>query len=209
MSAEKVRRLVHPGDTVCFEHRWQPLKNGFISVKTCDDRACVAIMLGACQLLQDMRCSADLWFVATCQEEIGSYGASTAGFGIDPEYAVAFDVCHAVTPGAPKDRVFSTDSLVISKGPFLHPFLVEKLEETAREQGIKLQEAIDPRYTATDADDVSIVRGGIPTVLLSLPLRYMHTNVETCDSKVLKDGARLLAHYLRAFDAAWEDQLWI
>lgn len=209
MSAEKVKQLVRPGDTVCFEHRWQELKNGYASVKTCDDRACVAIMMGACQLLQDMNCKADLWFIATTQEEIGSFGASGAGFGIDPEYCVAFDVCHAVTPGAPKDMVFDIDSLVISKGPFLHPFLVEKLEETAKEQGIRLQEHIHPRYTATDADFVSVVRSGVPSVLISLPLRYMHTNVEMCDRQVLKDGARLLAHYLRAFDAAWEDQLWI
>lgn len=208
MSARRVKELVHPGDTVCFEHRWQELKNGYVSVKTCDDRACVAIMLGALQLSQEMHHEADLWFVATCQEEIGSFGAATAGFGVDPDYAVAFDVCHAVMPGSPKNRTHASDSLVLSKGPFLHPYLVQKLEDTAAEQNIKLQTAINPRYTATDADEVSLVRGGIPSILLSLPLRYMHTNVETCDSRVLKDGARLLAHYLRAFDASWEDELW-
>ena len=209
MQPDRVRELVRPGDTVCFEHRARELENGYLSVKTCDDRACVAIMLGACQLLQDMSCEADVWFVATTQEEIGSYGATAAAFAVEPDYAVAFDVCHATTPGAPWNRTSPPDALVVSKGPFLHPLLVEKLEETAREQNIPLNEHVGPRYTYTDADSTATVRNGIPSVLLSLPLRYMHTNVETCDTKVLRDGARLLAHYLRAFDASWEGKLWI
>ena len=208
MSAEKVKQLVRPGDTVCFEHRYTELKNGFVSVKTCDDRACVAMMLGALQLLQDTKHEADLWFVATCQEEIGSWGAMTSAFGIEPEWAVAFDVCHALMPGSPKFRARESDSLVVSKGPYLNPLMVSRLEETAEDENIRLQTAICPRSTATDADELAVTRGGIPAVLISLPLRYMHTNVETCDTRVLKDGARLLAAFLRRVNAGWEDELW-
>ena len=60
----------------------------------------------------------------------------------------------------------------------------------------------------TDADDLSLVRNGVPTVLLSLPLKYMHTNVETFDMHALEEGGRLLAHYLSAMDASWEEELW-
>ncbi|MBE5786748.1 MAG: M42 family metallopeptidase [Clostridiales bacterium] len=209
MSAEKVREKVKVGDTVCFEARYVELKNGRVATKTADDRACVAIMLEAAQRLCEMKYEADLYFVATCQEEIGSYGAAVSGFQLDPDYGVAFDVCHAEVPGAPRFSSHKIDSLVVSKGPFLHPYLVKKLEEAAKENGVSLQTTIDPRYTSTDADDLSLARAGVPTVLLSLPLKYMHTNVETFDMHALTEGGRLLAHYLKSFNSSWEDELWI
>ena len=208
MPAAEVFRLVRPGDTVCFESRYVELKNGRVATKTADDRACVAIMLGAAERLSKMSHQADLYFVATCQEEIGSYGAMVSTFEVDPDFGVAFDVCHADTPGAPRLSTSKIDSLVASKGPFLNPYMVGKLEEAAKENGVALQFAIEPRYTSTDADDLSVVRAGVPTVLLSLPLKYMHTNVETFDMRALTEGGRLLAHYLASVEKKWEDELW-
>lgn len=209
MPADAVHAAVRPGDTVCFESRYVALKNGRVATKTADDRACVAILLGAAERLCKMTHQADLYFVATCQEEIGSYGALTTGFALEPDFGVAFDVCHADTPGAPRLSTSKIDSLVASKGPFIHPYLEKKLEETAKENGVALQVAIEPRDTATDADELGITRAGVPTVLLSLPLKYMHTNVETFDMHALTEGSRLLALYLAAVDASWEDELWI
>lgn len=209
MPAKSVRETVRVGDTVCFESRYVPLLNGRVSTKTADDRACVAIMLEAAQRLQSMRHEADLYFVATCQEEIGSYGALTAGYALAPDYGVAFDVCHADTPGAPANSTSRITSLVSSKGPFIQPYLEKKLEETAKNNGVELQIAVDPRDTSTDADELSTVRAGVPTVLLSLPIKYMHTNVETLDTHALHEGARLLAHYLADINGEWEEALWI
>lgn len=209
MPREQVEQKVRIGDTVCFESRYVELKNGRVSTKTADDRACVAIMLEAARRLQALRHEADVYFVATCQEEIGSYGALEMGFHLAPDYGVAFDVCHADTPGAPRNSTSKIDSLVASKGPFLNAYMEKKLEETAKENGIELQIAVDPRYTATDADELSITRAGVPTVLLSLPIKYMHTNVETLDLHALQEGGRLLALYLARVDKGWEDELWI
>ena len=209
MPAEEVEKRVSIGDTVCFEARYVELKNGRVATKTADDRACVAIMLRAAELMQKMQHSADLYFVSTCQEEIGSYGALATGFSIAPDYGVAFDVTHATTPGAPQNSTHKIDSLVAAKGPFIHPYLEKKLEEAAHENGVSLQTAVDPRATYTDADELSLSRAGVPTVLLSLPLKYMHTNVETFDMHALTEGARMLAHYLAAVDESWEDELWI
>ena len=102
MPYERVIEEVRVGDIVCFEARYVELKNGRVATKTADDRACVAIMYRAMQLLQDMKHEADLYFVATCQEEIGSYGALMSGYAVAPDFGVAFDVCHADTPGAPR-----------------------------------------------------------------------------------------------------------
>ncbi|MBR4359298.1 MAG: M20/M25/M40 family metallo-hydrolase [Clostridia bacterium] len=208
MSPEQVREKVRPGDTVCFEARYVELKNGRVATKTADDRACVAIMLAAAERLNALRHHADIYFVATCQEEIGSWGALVSGFALAPDYGVAFDVCHADTPGAPANSTSKITSLVTSKGPYLNPFLVKKLEETAKSNGIELQVSVDPRSTATDADELSVTRAGVPTVLLSLPIKYMHTNVETFDMHALTEGARLLALYLAQVEQSWEDELW-
>ena len=208
MPGDAVRKLVRIGDSVCFEARYVELKNGHVACKTVDDRGCVAIMLGAAERLTRMQHEADLYFVATCQEEIGSYGAMTAGFEVYPDFGVAFDVCHATTPGAPPLSTSKPESLVASKGPFLNPYLESKLEEAAKENGVELQTAIDPSDTATDADELALTRDGVPTVLLSLPLKYMHTNVETFDMHALTEGARLLAAYLASIRESWEEAIW-
>lgn len=208
LPAEEVKKKVHVGDNVCFEARYVELKNGWVACKTIDDRGCVAIMLAAAERLQKMQHNADLYFVATCQEEIGCYGAMVAGFEVEPDYGVAFDVCHATTPGAPPLSSSKIDSLVATKGPYIQPYLEKKLEEAAKENGVELQVAAEPSYTGTDADELSMVKAGIPTVLLSLPLKYMHTNVETFDMHALTEGARLLACYLASIDEKWEGELW-
>ena len=206
---EKVKALVQVGDQVQLEHRYTELQNGRAAVKTCDDRACVAIMLRAAELLKGMRHEADLYFVASSQEEVGSRGAMTAAYALDPDYAVALDVCHADTPGAPQGRTHKLDALVASMGPYIHPVLRGKLADTAKEHNVKLQTAVVPRTTSTDADELGAARGGVPTVLLELPLKYMHTTVELLDRNTLKEGGRLLAQFAAAVSASWEDELWI
>ena len=130
LPVERVRELVQVGDLVMLEARFTKLQNGRVATKTADDRACVAILLKAMQLLQGMKHKADLYFVATCQEEIGSYGAAMSGFNIEPDFGVALDVCHATTPGPPLGT-HKLDALVASMGPFIHPVLRQKLMDVA------------------------------------------------------------------------------
>ncbi|NLC32225.1 MAG: M42 family metallopeptidase, partial [Clostridiales bacterium] len=208
LPADRVRELVHIGDLVTLEARFISLKNKRFATKTADDRACVAILLRAMELLQSVKHQADLYFVATCQEEIGSFGAAMSAFAIDPDYGVALDVCHAKTPGAPELGTKSLDSLAASMGPFINPMLRRKLMEVAESQNIEVQTAVVSRTTSTDADSINIQRNGIPTVLLELPLKYMHTTVELFDMHTLEEGARLLASFAAAVDSSWENELW-
>ena len=208
MPAEEVEKRVSVGDTVCFEARYVELKNGRVATKTADDRACVAIMLRTAELMQKMQHNADLYFVSTCQEEIGAYGAATAGFGVDPEIAIALDVCHANTPGAHALSTHELSSVVATKGPFINRYLRKKLDEIAREINVEVQVGVAARSTYTDADSLTIVRGGVPTVLLELPLKYMHTSVETFDMHAVTECARLLTAYCSAIDDTWRDELW-
>lgn len=209
LPAEKVKELVRAGDLVTFNTPATALLNDQFASKTMDDRACVTILLGAAERLSRMQCDADVYFVGSTQEEVGSRGAMTAAFSLDPDLAVALDVDHAVTPGCPSSVTASVDSPVTSIGPYIQPKLLKRLLDCADAHHVKLQKCVNEWYTGTDADEVGFTRAGIPTVLLSLPLRYMHTTVETIDLNALNECSRLIAHFLSELDAGWEDDLWI
>ena len=207
--ADKVRELVKVGDIVTFNTPATSLMNDRFACKTMDDRACVGILLLTLERLQNLKCDADLYFVATSQEEVGCRGAWAAAFDLEPDLAVALDVCHATIPGSRPDTTCDIDSLCAAQGPFIQPKLFDRLMATAKEHGIKVQTEVDPSFTGTDTDELQISRAGVPCVLLSLPLKYMHTAVETIDLNALKEGGRLIAHFLAELDASWEDDLWI
>lgn len=205
---DSIAERVRVGDPVTLEARFTGLLNERYATKTADDRACVAILLGAMQRLKRLHHSADLYFVATSREEIGSFGALTAAFGIEPDLGLALDVCHAETPDAPKARTHKLNALVASTGPFIHPVLRKKLMDIAREQNIEVQTSVVPGRTYTDTDHLGIAGPGVPAALLELPLKYMHTTVETFDLRTLKEGARLLANFAAAVEPSWMEELW-
>ena len=208
MSTQRVHELVHIGDCIALEGGFTPLLNNRYASKTVDDRACVAILLRTMEALQRVDTRADLYFVASCQEEVGSIGAMTTAYGIYPDFAVALDVNHAKTPGSPDLESFDMGSPLATMGPYIHPMLRSKLAEIAKEHNITLQSAVAPRYTSTDADDIGLARDGVPSVLLELPIKYMHTSVETFDMHTLTECARLLTAYCAAIDDSWRDELW-
>lgn len=209
LCAEKVRELVQIGDLITFNVPSTSLLNGQFAAKTMDDRSCVVMMLCAAEFLKKLVCDADVYFVATCQEEVGSQGATTAAFNIDPDIAIALDGDFAKQPGCSPDATMPMDAAVVSVGPYLQSKLTKRLQECAKNHGIKLNVMVAPRATWTDADAVGLARAGVPGILLSLPMKYMHTTVETIDVNTLREAARLLAHYVSELDAGWEEDLWI
>ena len=209
MSAEKVRQQVRIGDLITFGTPFTELMNGQVAAKSLDDRSCVAILLRAAERLQRMSCDADVYFVCSSQEEVGGRGAMTAAFQVEPDCAVVLDVDFALTPGCGPDVAAPLDSLVITHGPFVQPKLNQRLIDCAKAQHVKISENVAGRSTGTDADEIGASREGVPTVLLSLPLKYMHTSVETISLDTLEEGARLLAHFVSELDAGWEEDLWI
>ena len=206
---DKVRELVQIGDLITFNTPATALKNKRYACKSMDDRACVGIMLLAAEQLAKMRCDADVYFVATTQEEVGSRGARTAAFDLKPDLAIALDVCHATIPGSRPDTTSDLTSLVTAMGPFLQPKLVQRLLDTAKKHNVALQTEVDAKSTSTDCDELQVSRCGVPSILLELPLKYMHTTVETIDLHVLEEGGRLLGHFLAELDDRWEEDLWI
>lgn len=209
LSAERAKELVRIGDLVTFDGPSRELLNGQFAAKTLDDRSCVAILLRAAEMLQKMVCDADVYFVCSSQEEVGGRGAMTSAFAIDPDLAVVLDVDFAQTPTCPPNCALPIDAMIVTHGPFVQPKLNQRLIDCAKKHHVKLNANVASRSTGTDADEIGLSRAGVPSVLLSLPEKYMHTSVETIDLNTLEEGARLLANFVAELDAGWEDDLWI
>lgn len=207
-SAEQTRALVRVGDPVVMLAQPQTLSDGAMASKTMDDRASVLAMLVAAQELQRMKVRAQVCFVASTQEEVGAYGANAAAYGTDPDWAIAIDVTHGEGPGTGKFEAHPLDKITIERGPLIHRALGRKLEQVAKEYRIPYEISAGGGMTWTDADVIQKVRDGIPTVLLSIPLRYMHTTVETLRLDVIRDAGRLMALMIAAMADEWEEFQW-
>jgi endoglucanase len=137
--------------------------------------------------------------VAAVQEEIGLFGARTAAFEVRPDLAVAVDVTHATdAPGVDEKEIGSHpfgSGPAIGRGSTLSPKVFELLVETAEAEDIPYTISASGRGTSTDADVIQISRSGIPTGLVSIPLRYMHSPVEMVDLRDVEAVVQLLAAF--------------
>jgi putative aminopeptidase FrvX len=197
----EVNDLVQVGDLVTVTRTVVELKNNLVSGKAFDDRAAVVCLAECLRHLAAMKHGWDVYAVATVQEETGLKGAMTAAFGISPDIGIAIDVGHGDMPGVPE-----ADTLKLGKGPGIafgpniHPKLYEKLVAVAKANEIPYQVDPVPGATGTDAWAIQVTREGVPTALLDIPLRYMHTSVETLSTTDLERIGRLLALFIVSLD---------
>ncbi len=189
---EMAEKLVSVGDTVTFTDGYRELGSKYISTKTQDDRTGVAVQLSVMEKLKNYSLPFDVYFCACVQEEVGRRGAGVLAEATNPVFAVAIDVCHATTPDASADTVKAGSGAVISRGPNIHPVLFEHATNIMNENNITYTVEIEPRDTGTDAWVIQVAREGIPTLLFSLPLKYMHTMVETVNVEDVKQTANAI-----------------
>ncbi|MEA4999915.1 MAG: M20/M25/M40 family metallo-hydrolase [Candidatus Limiplasma sp.] len=208
LPAEAVRSQVHVGDLVTLTGQTIALLNERAAGKTMDDRACIAVMLEAAERLSRMKHAAEIVFAATTQEEVGCRGAKVAAHTVNPDLAIVMDVSHAPIPASRPDTTIPLDAPAIGYGPYLQFKLVDRIRQTAAKNGIRLNvEQLESR-TGTDTDTVQIAREGIPSVLVDLPLKYMHTTVELLDMNALRECGRLVALFAAEIDEGWDEALW-
>ncbi|NMA96267.1 MAG: M42 family metallopeptidase [Clostridiales bacterium] len=208
LSVEKVKSLVSVGDVITFKSPLVAMQNGLVNGKSIDDRAGVVLLLEAMKELDRMHFNADVYFVATVQEEVGTRGAIISTYGIDPDMGIAIDVTHGDTPDSPGEETFAMDKgPTIAIGPNLHPRLTQRLMDIAKEYKIDFQIEVAPGPTGTDARSMQISRQGVPTTLIGLPLRYMHTTVETLNMDCIKEAGRLIALFIASMEEGWEKWL--
>ncbi|PWH15799.1 MAG: hypothetical protein DDG60_05245 [Anaerolineae bacterium] len=209
---EEVAAKVRTGDLVSFATEPKELAGEVISGHTLDNRASVAVLTVALEELQNKSHAWDVWAVATVQEEVSLGGAFTSAFGLRPQIAVAIDVTFAKGPGANDwQTVPLGKGPTLTMGPNIHPYLFKKFEELAKNLEIPYQTEVTPRHTGTDGYATQVAAEGIPTMVIGIPLRYMHTPVELVALKDIQRAGRLLAEFIASLEPdfvekiVWED----
>ncbi len=195
---EQARALVRIGDVAVIDARPVELPNGRLTARALDNRLGSFVALEAARLVAEAGGAQwEIAAVAAVQEETTFGGSRTSAFALEPDAAIVVDVTHATdAPGidvkeAGKHELGS--GAVISRGSNLNAALFELLHQTAEAQQIPFTVEASARATGTDADAVHISRGGVPTGLVSIPIRYMHSPVELVQLDDVHTCARLIA----------------
>ncbi|MBT3194725.1 MAG: M42 family metallopeptidase [Verrucomicrobia bacterium] len=194
LSAGALAKQVEIGDWVTMDATCTELGGDLLCGKAMDDRAGVAAVIACLDELTRLPHEWDVYGVATVQEEIGLRGAFTSTYGVAPDVGIAVDVGFGKQPGVPEaQQEILGKGPTMTIGPNVHPALFKHIKDTADLNEIPVQSSVTARGTGTDANAMQITRAGIPAALLSIPVRNMHTPVETLSVKDLRRTGRLLA----------------
>lgn len=197
---EDAQRRVQPGSFAVFEqpvlkmgeHRW--------ASKAMDNRVGAFIALTAAQRASAAGASCELVAAATVQEEISGVGANVAAYEVEPDLAIVLDLTHASdVPNVEKKKqgdIRLGGGPVLEIGATVHQALARRLRGCAEREDISVQFGFSGVRTATDADDIPKVRTGAPTLLLSIPNRYMHSPSEMVDIRDVDSAILLLERFL-------------
>ncbi len=195
------RGVIPIGTPVMFAQPPYALTDGQITGKCLDDRAGFLAIVETMRKLRDADLRVNVVVCGSVHEETDSLGALTAAFRIRPDYGIAVDVSHAKTPDSGSDEAFVFGGgALIGMGPNLHPALTRMLLREARASQIAHQIEVMEGNTGTNAWEMQVVRSGIAMALLSIPLKYMHTPIETIQLSDLDAVSDLMAAFLRSFD---------
>ncbi|TAK14293.1 MAG: M42 family peptidase [Anaerolineae bacterium] len=202
------RRQVRVGDLISFASKPVELDGDLLAGHSLDNRASVAVLTEALRLLGRRKHAWDVWAVATAQEEETLFGATTSGYALRPTLAVVIDVTFAKSPSAPAHRTYDQNKgPTLDWGPNTHPKFHREMEKLAKRLEIPVQEAVYSKSSGTDAILLQVTVEGIPTVVVGIPLRYMHTPVEVVNTKDIERASRLLAEFVSALDETFMDKI--
>jgi putative aminopeptidase FrvX len=197
-------RLVRVGDAGVWSGVPVELPNGRLMSRALDNRLGAFVALEIARRVAEAGADVDLVAVAAVQEEIGPYGARAAAFGLDPHVALVIDVTPATdVPGGDARRAGRVElgaGAMIARGPTLNKKVTELLADAAQDDGIPHAFEVYSRLTQTDADEIHLARSGVPTGLVSIPTRYLHTPGEICDLADVEAVVRLGTALARRLD---------
>jgi endoglucanase len=200
---------VRVGDPAVIDAQCVELGNRRIASRSIDNRIGAFIVLEALRrLAAGPTPAASVSAAATTQEEIGHQGggARSAAYHLDPHVALVVDVTFATdAPGVEKKELGDHrlgGGPVLARGSAIHPLVVERLISVAEAEGIPYSLQAAPRSTATDADAIYLSRAGVPTALISIPNRYMHSPNEIVSLDDLDAAVRLIVAFVRSLDEA-------
>jgi endoglucanase len=203
---DEARGLVRIGDVAVIDVAPVELPNDRVVSRSMDNRVGCFVAYEAARLIaDDGDAPGDVFACAVAQEEITFGGARTTAYSLSPDLAIAVDVTFETTPPGHDEKELGRHRFgtgpVLTRGSTLDPQIYELLHETAEAEGIPFTVSASARATGTDADAFHIARAGIPTGVVSVPLRYMHSPVELVQLDDIANAAKLIAAFAKRLNA--------
>lgn len=197
ISEDEAKNNIKHGDIAVFDNSVTYLLNDRVSSASLDNRCGVACLIYLAKLLTDHKVDVKVSIVLSSQEETGEFGAKVKSFELQPDEAIVVDVSFAQQYKT-NDKGFSQLNLgpMIGIAPILDKPSALLFEKIAKEKNIPVQYEVMSSTTGTNSDVISCSRCGVKTSLLSIPLRYMHTNLEVISLSDIKNTALLILDYL-------------
>ena len=197
MACSQVENIVRVGDFITFSSRFCRLRNNMVSGKALDDRANLFLITLIMQELAKNSLIHDVYALHSVQEETGQAGAVAGAYAVSPDLAIVIDVTHAKTPDEMGQRTFIAGmGPTIMLGPNVNRKYTKKLIEIAEKNNIDFQIEVEPGDTGTNAWPIQMVRHGIPCVLLSVPLKYMHTTIESLSLSDIESARDIIVQFI-------------
>jgi putative aminopeptidase FrvX len=203
-SRKDAEKLVRIGDPVTLNDEFELLRNDLAVARAFDNRVGTFAVAEALRLLHRNKAGLkpEILGVSNIMEEVGLLGSRQIAYSLKPDLALVVDVTHATD--YPTVNKAQHGDIKIGQGPTIthggcnHPSIVERLEEVARRYKIDLQHEAVSSTSGTDTDAIFWTRGGIPSALISLPNRYMHSPVEIVSLKDLEKIPELMSGFARS-----------
>lgn len=193
---KEAEKYVSIGDPAVFASSFEEMPNRLVLSKGFDDKIAVFTIAEIMRRLAKESYQPAIFGVSTVQEEVGTRGATTSSFSINPDIGIAIDVIEASDyPGIDKrmkGEIALGKGPVLTRGSNISPVLFKLLDNTAREAGIPCQKIACPGPTSTDARALQIIRSGVAAALISVPLRYMHTSGEIVSLEDVENIVKLV-----------------
>jgi len=202
-SKEEVEKLgVHVGSVMTFDDELIELNKNYVAGRALDNRMGGFMIAEVARRLKEKKqeLSFSLYIVNAVQEEVGLRGAQMIAERINPDVAIVTDVCHD-TSSPMYNKIVSGDQKagsgpVLTYGPAVQNNLLKMIIETSEKEKIPFQRAAASRATGTDTDAFAYSNKGVPSALISLPLKYMHTTVETVHKSDIENVIKLIYAFL-------------
>jgi endoglucanase len=202
---EVAERGVRVGHPAVYSESVESLTEGRLVGRALDNRLGGYVVAQALKNLATEERRSTVVGLNAVQEEIGGNGARMAAYRLDPDVALVLDVTHATdSPGISKEKhgeVKLGGGPSITHGTVNHPKVVERLVEVAEQEDIPLQHEASSRFSGTDTDVIFRTKTGIPSALVSIPMRYMHSTIETVDLGDVEHAVRLMTAFARSISA--------
>lgn len=200
---EDALNYVSLGDPIVPDTPIRKLANGKFTARALDDRLGVYIIMETLKRAKELGCKVGIYAASTTGEETTKTGAYWTSARIQPTMAIVVDVtytsdCSGMDP-AEMGTVCLGEGPVLCNSPIVVKALNEKMEECAKKAGISVQREAASRLSYTDGDQIHFSNQGVPMVLVSIPLRYMHMPAEVADEKDVEGCIELIAQFLAGY----------